>query len=106
MRLGAELLHDPRRNKGTAFSRIERDALRLRGLLPPGVFGMAEQAERALANIRDAGDDLHRHIALAALQDRNETLYFRVLIDNLTELMPIVYTPTVGQACQQFGHIF
>jgi malate dehydrogenase (oxaloacetate-decarboxylating)(NADP+) len=106
LRLGTELLHDPKRNKGTAFSAAERDALQLRGLLPPHVFSEAEQAQRALANIRRAPDDLQRYMALTALQDRNETLYFRVLLDNLTELMPIVYTPTVGEGCQKFGHIF
>ncbi len=106
LRLGTELLHDPKRNKGTAFTDAERDALRLRGLLPPHVFTEAEQAQRALANIRRAPDDLQRYMAMTALQDRNETLYFRVLADNLTELMPIVYTPTVGEACQKFGHIF
>ena len=106
LRLGTELLHDPRRNKGTAFTDSERDALRLRGLLPPRVFSESEQVARAIANIRSAPDPLAKYVALAALQDRNETLYFRVLLDHLAELMPIVYTPTVGQACQEFGHIF
>ena len=106
LRLGTELLHDPKRNKGTAFSEAERDALRLRGLLPPHVFREQEQVARALANIRRSPDPLQRYIAMASLQDRNETLYFRVLLDNLEELMPIVYTPTVGEACQKFGHIF
>ncbi len=106
LRLGTELLHDPRRNKGTGFTAAERDALKLRGLLPPHVFSEAEQVGRALANIRRAHDDLQRYMAMTALQDRNETLYYRVLVDNLTELMPIVYTPTVGEACQKFGHIF
>ncbi|MCA8943367.1 MAG: NAD-dependent malic enzyme [Planctomycetes bacterium] len=106
LRLGTELLHDPRRNKGTAFTAAERDALRLRGLLPPHVFSEAEQAARALALIRRSQDPMQRYISLSSLQDRNESLYFRVLVDNLTELMPIVYTPTVGKACQEFGHIF
>ncbi len=106
LRLGTELLHDPKRNKGTAFTAAEREALRLRGLLPPQVSTAREQVERALENIRRSPDPLQRYIAMAALQDRNETLYFRVLLDHLTELMPIVYTPTVGEACQKFGHIF
>jgi len=106
LRLGTELLHDPKRNKGTAFSPAERDALKLRGLLPPCVFSEAEQAARALATLRALPDGLQRYIAMTALQDRNETLYFRVLLDNLEELMPVVYTPTVGEACQKFGHIF
>lgn len=106
LRLGTELLHDPRRNKGTAFAPAERDALRLRGLLPPHVFTLAEQVQRALSHIRGAPDDLQRYVAMAAVQDRNETLYFRLLLDHLTELMPIVYTPTVGKACQEFGNLF
>ena len=106
LRLGTELLHDPKRNKGTAFTAVERDALRLRGLLPPHVFTAAEQQQRALENIRRSPDKLQQYIAVTALQDRNETLFFRVLLDNLGELMPIVYTPTVGEACQKFGHIF
>jgi len=106
LRLGTELLHDPRRNKGTAFPEDERDALKLRGLLPPHVASQSEQVERALENIRRTPDPLQRYITMSALQDRNETLYFRVLLEHLTELMPIVYTPTVGEACQKFGHIF
>ncbi|MCB9876740.1 MAG: NAD-dependent malic enzyme [Planctomycetes bacterium] len=106
LRLGTELLHDPKRNKGTAFPEAERDALRLRGLLPPHVFSLQDQVDRALANIRRSPDPLQRYVATAAVQDRNETLYFRLLLDHLRELMPIVYTPTVGEACQKFGHIF
>ncbi|MEZ6036968.1 MAG: NAD-dependent malic enzyme [Planctomycetota bacterium] len=106
LRLGTELLHDPKRNKGTAFPERERDALRLRGLLPPHVFTLQDQVDRALENIRRSPDPLQQYIATAAVQDRNETLYFRLLQDHLRELMPIVYTPTVGEACQKFGHIF
>jgi malate dehydrogenase (oxaloacetate-decarboxylating)(NADP+) len=106
LRLGTELLHDPRRNKGTAFTAAERDALKLRGLLPPRVFTEAEQVVRALGHVRRGSSDIEKYVALAALQDRNETLFARVLVDNLPELMPIVYTPTVGEACQKFGHIF
>jgi malate dehydrogenase (oxaloacetate-decarboxylating)(NADP+) len=103
---GAELLHDPLLNKGTAFTDDERAALWLRGLLPPMVFTLEEQVARVVENYRRKQTDLERYIHLVSLQDRNETLFYRVLFENLEEMMPIVYTPTVGQACQQFGHIF
>ena len=103
---GADLLHDPALNKGTAFTAEERAALGLQGLLPPIVFTMEEQVARVMENYRRKQTDLERYIHLVSLQDRNETLFYRVVIDNLEEMMPIIYTPTVGQACQQFGHIF
>jgi len=103
---GNSLLCHPLYNKGSAFTEDEREELGLAGLLPKGVNSMEEQARRAYANIVRSPDALSRYIALAALQDRNEQLFYRVLADNLEELLPIVYTPTVGQACQQYSHIF
>jgi malate dehydrogenase (oxaloacetate-decarboxylating)(NADP+) len=103
---GVKLLHDPLRNKGTAFSDEERDALGLHGLLPPRVSTAEAQASRIVMNFRRKPDDLEQYIYLNNLEDRNETLFYRVVIDNVEEMMPIIYTPTVGKACQQYGHIF
>ena len=103
---GVNLLHDPTFNKGTAFSERERDALGLRGLLPPRVFSQEEQIARVLENFRRKPTPLEKYIELNALHDRNEALFFRLLIDYPDEMMPIVYTPTVGLACEQYGHIF
>ena len=103
---GARLLSHHLHNKSTAFSHEERRQFDLEGLLPPVVSTMAQQAERAYANIMRKPDPLERYIGLAALQDRNEHLFYRVLLDHLEELLPIVYTPTVGEACQKYSHIF
>jgi malate dehydrogenase (oxaloacetate-decarboxylating)(NADP+) len=103
---GAEALRYPALNKGTAFTLAERDALGLHGLLPPRVCTMEEQIVRVMANLRRKESPLEKYIFLTALQGRNQTLFYRVLIDHLEELMPIVYTPTVGEACQSYGHIF
>ena len=100
------LLRDPLLNKGTAFTEAERQSLGLRGLLPVHVNTQAQQVERVLENFRRKASDLEKYIHLNALHDRNETLFFRVLTDHLDEMMPIVYTPTVGRACEEFGHIF
>jgi malate dehydrogenase (oxaloacetate-decarboxylating)(NADP+) len=102
---GFDLLQDPTLNKGTAFSEAERDALGLRGLLPPRVASLDEQVLRVLDALARKTDPLEKYIYLMALQDRNETLFFRVVVDRLEELMPIIYTPTVGQACQEYGNI-
>jgi len=103
---GIALLHDPLRNKGTAFNEVEREALGLRGLLPPHVHTQDEQAARFLESMRRIAEPLEKFVALAALHDRNEALFFRVVCDNVDEIMPLIYTPTVGLACQRFGHIF
>ncbi|MBU2676667.1 MAG: NAD-dependent malic enzyme [Gammaproteobacteria bacterium] len=106
LRQGVKILHDPVRNKGTAYTEAERDALKLRGLLPPRVHSMAEQELRVLGNVRAKPTDLERYLYLIALQDRNEHLFYRVIMNNLQEMMPIIYTPTVGKACQEFQHIY
>ena len=103
---GVALLRDPLLNKGTAFSEQERDALGLRGLLPAHILSQEEQAARVLTHLRHLPDDLEKYVALNALHDRNEALFFRVVCDNIDEIQPLIYTPTVGLACQQFGHIF
>src|ERR1700719_4093220 len=103
---GLALLRDPLLNKGTAFTEEERDALGLRGFLPAAVMSMQAQVERILTNLRTLPSDLEKYVALNSLHDRNETLFFRVVCDHIDEIQPLIYTPTVGLACQRFGHIF
>jgi len=103
---GAALLRHPLYSKGTAFSPEERRAFGLEGLLPQAVSTLEQQGRRAYANIARKADPLEKYIGLAALQDRNEHLFYRVLVDHIAELLPIVYTPTVGEACQSYSHIF
>jgi malic enzyme len=103
---GAPLLAHPMYNKSTAFTPEEREAFGLTGLLPAAVSTMEQQARRAYGNVARKTDALERYVGLAALQDRNEHLFYRVLLDHLEELLPIVYTPTVGRACQEFSRIF
>jgi malate dehydrogenase (oxaloacetate-decarboxylating)(NADP+) len=106
MHRGVKVLHDPIRNKGTAFTEADRKALNLTGLLPPRVHSPAEQELRVLGNVRDKPTDLSRYLYLISLQDRNETLFYRVVMNNIEEMMPLIYTPTVGAACQEFQHIY
>ncbi len=103
---GVAVLRDPALNKGTAFSEAERDRLKLRGLLPPRQISQTQQVARVLENLRALSKPLNQYVALEALHDRNESLYYRVVIDHIDEMMPIIYTPTVGLACQEFDQIF
>ncbi len=101
-----EYLHDPALNKGTAFTEEERGRLGLHGFLPPRVATQEQQVQRMLESVRGASSDLDRYIALTALQDRNEHLFYRTVMDHVAEMLPILYTPTVGEACKRFSHIF
>src|SRR5262245_44695461 len=103
---GMDLLNRQGLNKGTAFTDAERAALGLQGLLPPLVETLDEQSVRAYEAYQRKTDDLERHIYLRALQDTNEVLFYRLLLDHIEEMTPMVYTPVVALACQQFSHIY
>jgi malic enzyme len=103
---GVWLLHNPSTNQATSFDREQRDDLRVRGMVPYRVTTLEEQATLAIAQIRAKSTPLEQYIGLASLHDRNEVLFYRALVDNVAELMPIVYTPTVGEACQKWSHIY
>ena len=104
--LGYGRLMSPEFNKGTTFTEEERDRYKLRGLLPAHVSSIEEQEKRALDNLRRKAYDIERFVFLQALLGRNEHLFYRLLINHINELMPLIYTPTVGQACQEFAHIY
>ncbi|XP_021739120.1 NADP-dependent malic enzyme [Chenopodium quinoa] len=103
---GYTLLRDPHHNKGLAFTEKERDAHYLRGLLPPACLSQELQAKKFLATLRQYEAPLQKYIAMMDLQERNEKLFYKLLIDHVEELLPLVYTPTVGEACQKYGSIF
>ena len=103
---GYDLLRNPHLNRGSAFTMEERDLYGLHGLVPARAFTIDEQAERALGNVRRTATPLGRYINLARLLERNETVFYRVVIQHITEMLPIIYTPTVGEGCQHFGEIF
>jgi malate dehydrogenase (oxaloacetate-decarboxylating) len=103
---GMDLLERPELNKGTAFTKDERKKLGLDGLLPPQIESLDEQVVRAYEAYKRKDDDLERHIYLRALQDTNEVLFYRLLLDHIEEMTPMVYTPVVALACQQFSHIY
>jgi hypothetical protein len=103
---GVQILHNPLFNKGTAFKGGERDRLRIRGLLPSRIMNIHLQKERFLIAFRAEESNIRKNILLEDLHDRNETLYHRVLVDHIEEMAPIIYTPTVGQACMEFAARF
>src|SRR5271166_6662763 len=99
---GIDVLQTPLLNKGTAFTEAERKAFGLDGLLPPVIETLDQQSLRSYEAFRAYETDLGRHIYLRALQDTNEILFYGLLLDHIEDMLPILYTPTVGQACQQF----
>ncbi|KAL0333853.1 UNVERIFIED_CONTAM: NADP-dependent malic enzyme [Sesamum angustifolium] len=103
---GYSLLRDPHHNKGLAFNEKERDAHYLRGLLPPAIMSQELQEKKLMHSLRQYDLPLHKYMAMMELEERNERLFYKLLIDNVEELLPVVYTPTVGEACQKYGSIF
>jgi malate dehydrogenase (oxaloacetate-decarboxylating)(NADP+) len=104
--LGIDLLHDPALNKGTAFTAAERKALGLEGLLPPIISSQQQQVQHIINNVRRKPNNLEKYLYMIGLQDRNEQLFYKTLIEHLEELSPIIYTPTVGLACQEYSRVF
>ena len=106
LKKGIALLQDPALTKSTAFSKEERETLGLRGLLPYTISSQGVQIQRVMGNLRRKEFDIERYIFLSAMQDRNERLFYQTVIEHFEEIMPLIYTPTVGQACKEFSHIF
>src|SRR5580692_12936274 len=103
---GFSLINSPRLNKGTAFSDHERDIFDLHGLLPPHVGSLNEQIERRIAALQAQPNSFSKYSFLRDLQDTNETLFYALLVGNIEEMLPLVYTPTVGEGCQRFSEIW
>src|SRR5580658_6164746 len=103
---GYDLINTPLLNKGTAFTETERDVFRLHGLLPPHIGSLDDQVSRRLKVLRAFETDFERYAFLRELQDTNETLFYALLVRNIEELLPIVYTPTVGAGCEQFSRLY
>ena len=103
---GKSLLEDPLFNKGSAFSQQERIDFGLLGLLPPHISTVEEQLERTYYNFSQKTSDLEKYIFLICLQDRNETLFYRLLLEHIEEMTPIIYTPVVGLGCQEYSRIY
>ena len=103
---GVDLINQPLLNKGTAFTDDERDAFGLHGMLPPNIGTLPEQVRRRLAVLRSFRTDFERYAFLRDLQDANETLFYSLLVNNIQETLPLVYTPTVGEGCQRFSEIW
>lgn len=103
---GFQVLNSASLNKGTAFTEEEREQYNLRGLLPPKIVSSETQLQRTLKNLRRTHDDIEKYIFLTALQSRNERLFYKLVINHIEEVMPIIYTPTVGQACKEYAHLY
>jgi malate dehydrogenase (oxaloacetate-decarboxylating)(NADP+) len=103
---GFQVLNSASLSKGTAFTEAERKQFKLRGLLPPKVVSSETQQKRTLNNLRRQQDDIDKYIFLTALQARNERLFYKLVINHIEEIMPLIYTPTVGQACKEYAHLF
>src|SRR5512136_269777 len=105
MKRGFEILRDKALNRSIAFSRAERERLGLRGLLPHSVASQAQLVDRVMVNLERMPRDIDRYMQLSALQERNERLFYRTVIDRIDDILPLIYTPTVGEACKEFSHI-